>query len=115
MCVGLTPLPRELDEFTELAEKDLPAALEELVECLLASDYFGAIWLRQWLGGARYADSNGYKKDLRSEQWTWRGWVIVSINNDMQYERFIMEQVADGLVNNPLQWQQIGPMSSFDS
>ena len=44
---------------------------------LLASPHYGEKWARYWLDLARYADSDGYEKDLlRPHAWRWRQWVI---------------------------------------
>ena len=105
--IGLPPSTDELDEFIEAAEKDLRVAVVALLDELLASEHFGEKWARHWLDVARYADSNGYEKDLRREQWAWRDWVIQAINDDMPYDRFIIEQIAGDLLENPTQQQRV--------
>ena len=42
-----------------------PDAYERLVDRLLRSPAYGERWARMWLDLARYADSEGYEKDLR--------------------------------------------------
>ena len=105
--IGLPPSPRQVDEFLDAARKDFPAAIEALVERLLASEHFGEKWARHWLDVARYADSNGYEKDLRREQWAWRDWVIGAINADMPYDQFIIEQIAGDLLPDRTQDQLV--------
>jgi len=105
--IGLPPSPRELDQFLAEAQKHPAAAVEALVERLVGSQHFGEKWARHWLDVARYADSNGYEKDLRREQWAWRDWVIRAINADMPYDRFIIEQMAGDLLANGTQDQRV--------
>src|SRR4051812_18933612 len=64
--VGLPPSPQELDAFSNDASAD---AYEKQVDRLLASPHFGEKWARHWLDVARYADSNGYEKDMPRKQW----------------------------------------------
>ena len=104
---GLPPSPRAVDEFIEASESGRREAVEALVERLLDSEHFGEKWARHWLDVARYADTNGYEKDLRREQWAWRDWVIQAVNDDMPYDRFIVQQVAGDLLDNPTQQQRI--------
>jgi hypothetical protein len=105
--IGLPPSPREVDQFLDEAQKHPAAAVETLIERLVGNQHFGEKWARHWLDVARYADSNGYEKDLRREQWAWRDWVIGAINADMPYDRFIIEQIAGDLLANGTQDQRI--------
>ena len=105
--VGMPPSPSELDDFVAAAETDLPAAVRKCVDRLLASPHFGEKWARHWLDVARYSDSNGFEKDLPREQWAWRDWVIRVINDDMPYDKFLIEQIAGDLLPAPTQDQII--------
>ena len=98
--VGLPPSPQELSAF----ETDGVAAT---IESLLQSDRYGEKWARHWLDLARYADTNGYEKDLQREQWSWRDWVIDAINLDMPYDQFLVEQIAGDLLPDATQKQII--------
>jgi len=97
---GLPPSPKELTAF----ERDGFAAT---LETLLASERFGEKWARSWLDAARYSDTNGYEKDMRREQWVWRDWVINSLNADMPYDQFVIEQIAGDLLPGSTQDQMI--------
>ena len=79
--------------------------IETRIDELLASERFGEKWARHWLDVARYADTNGYEKDLKREQWAWRDWVIGALNSDMPYDQFIVEQIAGDLLPNATQNQ----------
>ena len=105
--IGLPPSPAEVDVFVAAAGKDLPAAVSDLVDRLLESAHFGEKWARHWLDVARYADSNGYEKDVQREQWAWRDWVIQALNADMPYDQFLVEQFAGDLLPDRTQEQLV--------
>ncbi|MFO0919191.1 MAG: DUF1549 domain-containing protein [Planctomycetaceae bacterium] len=105
--VGLPPSPRQIDEFQAAAQQDAPAAINALIDRLLGNEHFGEKWARHWLDVARYADSNGFEKDLPREQWAWRDWVIRSLNADLPYDQFLLEQFAGDLLPEPTQDQII--------
>ena len=102
--IGLPPSPKEIATF--LADES-PGAYERQVDQLLASEHFGEKWARHWLDVARYADSDGYEKDLPRKQYLWRDWVIDAINRDMPYNQFVIEQVAGDLLPNATQSQRV--------
>jgi mono/diheme cytochrome c family protein len=93
--VGLPPTPEEVDAF--LADNS-PDAYEKLVDHLLASPHFGERWAAPWLDLARYADTNGYEKDLRRNMWKYRDWVINALNQDMSFREFTIEQIAGDML-----------------
>lgn len=105
--VGLPPTLEALETFSTAYAKDSERAYSELVNELLGSPRFGEKWARWWLDAARYADSDGYEKDLPRDQWPWRDWVINRLNQDMPYDRFVVEQLAGDLLPNPSQEQRI--------
>ena len=68
---------------------------------MLASPRFGERWGRHWLDKARYADSDGYKKDNnRPNAWKYRDWVINAINSDLPFDEFTVQQLAGDLLPN---------------
>jgi mono/diheme cytochrome c family protein len=94
--LGLPPTPKEVDDFVN--DKS-PAAYGKLVDRLLASPHYGERWGRHWLDKARYADSDGYEKDRpRPNAWRYRDWVIRSINRDLSFDQFTIEQLAGDLL-----------------
>jgi hypothetical protein len=94
--IGLPPTPEEIREFQSDSRPD---AYERLVDRLLASPHYGEKWARQWLDLARYADSDGYEKDLpRPFAWRWRNWVIDASNRDMPFDEFTLQQIAGDLI-----------------
>ena len=105
--IGLPPTPSEVDQFVSAVAASPANAIDELIDDLLSREQFGEKWARHWLDVARYADSNGYEKDLPREQWAWRDWVIDAINRDMPYDRFVVEQLAGDLLPNRTQNQLV--------
>jgi hypothetical protein len=101
---GLPPTPEEVENF--LADSR-PNAYERLVDRLLASPHYGERWARPWLDLARYADSNGYEKDLGRTIWPYRDWVIDALNADMPFDEFTIEQLAGDLLPSPTRSQLI--------
>ena len=93
--VGLPPTIEETDAF--LADKS-PNAYKNLIDELLASPHYGERWGRRWLDAARYADSDGFEKDKPREVWFYRDWVINALNEDMGYDRFVINQIAGDLL-----------------
>ncbi len=93
---GLPPTPQQVDEF----QADVrPDAVERVVDRLLLSPAFGERWGRHWLDLARYADSNGLDENfLFREAWRYRNWVIAALNDDMPFDRFVLEQIAGDLL-----------------
>ena len=90
--IGLPPTPAELDAF--LADTS-DTAFEKVVDQLLARPQYGERWARHWLDVVRYAETNGYERDgAKPQAWRYRDWVIDAFNDDMPYDRFLIEQLA---------------------
>jgi hypothetical protein len=91
---GLPPTAEEVDEFQGDNAAD---AFERLTDRLLASPRYGERWGRHWLDVARYADNKGYVFfEEQSYPWayTYRDYVIQSLNEDKPYDQFVVEQLA---------------------
>ena len=100
--IGLPPSPAEVDAVLADAERHgKDAAYAALVDRLLASPHYGERWARPWLDLARYADSQGFEKDLPRVMWKYRDWVINALNQDMPFDRFTIEQIAGDMLPNP--------------
>lgn len=90
---GLPPTPTEVRKFINDTK---PGAYERLVERLLASPHYGERYGRFWLDIARFGESHGYEYDnLRDNAWPYRDYVVNAFNNDVPYDRFITEQLAE--------------------
>lgn len=115
--IGLPPTPEEQSQWlSELAASSEPpetlvassAALpdavaasaldrwyERVVRDLLARPSHGERYARHWLDVVRYADSNGYERDAaKPEVWRYRDYVIRAFNEDVPFDRFVLEQIA---------------------
>ncbi len=101
---GLPPTLKEVDAF--LADKS-PNAYEKVVDRLLASKHFGERQAMGWLDLARYADTDGYEKDLGRVAWKYRDWVIQAFNRNLPYDQFTIEQLAGDLLPKPTLDQMI--------
>jgi len=92
---GLPPSPEEVDAFE--ADPD-PNAYEKLVDRLLASEHYGEHWARHWLDVARYSDTKGYvyarEERFLVQSAAYRDWVVRAFNDDMPYDRFLLDQIA---------------------
>jgi hypothetical protein len=102
VSLDLTGLPPTLDDVEqvvgEAAHDGKDAAYDRYVDRLLASPHYGERWARPWLDLARYADSQGFEKDLPRVMWKYRDWVIDALNRDMPFDQFTIEQVAGDML-----------------
>ncbi len=93
--VGMPPTYAQAMAFIDDAS---PNAWEKVVDGLLASPHYGEQFGRAWLDVARYADTDGRDRRNRGGEfinaWTYRDWVIGSMNSDKPYDRFLVEQLA---------------------
>jgi hypothetical protein len=93
---GLPPTPKEIDEF--LADGS-NGAFAKVVDRLLASPQYGEHWGRHWLDVARFADSTGLDEDhVYPQAWRYRDYVVNAFNDDLPYDRFVIEQIAGDLL-----------------
>jgi hypothetical protein len=107
LSLDLTGLPPSVKEVDDFVADQGPKAYEKLVERLLASPHFGERWARLWLDLARYADSDGFEKDMLRWIFFYRDWVIGALNRDVPYDEFIIEQLAGDLLPNATQDQRV--------
>ncbi len=92
---GLPPTPAEVDAFVR---DESPTAYEKVVDRLLASPHYGERMAVAWLDLARYGDSSCYHGDGHRDMWAYRDWVIKAFNDDMPFDRFVVDQVAGDLI-----------------
>lgn len=100
---GLPPSPSDLSDLSDWSDQKFTA----LVNRLLSSKHYGERWGRWWLDQARYADSNGYSIDAPRQIWKFRDWVIDSLNKDMPFDQFTIEQLAGDLLPKATESQKI--------
>ncbi len=107
LSLDLTGLPPSIEEVDAFVRDKSKNAYEKQVERLLGSPHYGEMWARHWLDAAHYADSDGYEKDKPREVWFYRDWVIQSLNKNLPYDRFIIDQIAGDLLPNHTQDEMV--------
>ncbi len=96
----LTGVPPTLEQLDEFLSQPSEEAYERVVDGLLESKAYGERWAALWLDLARYADTQGYEKDLHRDIWLYRDWVIRAFNEDMPFDEFTVKQLAGDLLPN---------------
>ena len=97
LSIDLIGLPPSISEISAFENDPSSDAYEKVVDRLLASPRYGERWARHWLDIARYADNKGYvffEDKNYPWAWTYREYAINSLNNDLPYNQFIIEQIA---------------------
>ncbi len=96
---GLPPTRSELDAF--LAD-DRPDAEERVVDRLLASPHFGERFARHWMDLVRFAETMGHEFDFQIEgAWRYRDALIRAFDQDLPYDRLIVEHLAGDVLPAP--------------
>ena len=98
VTMALTGLPPTAGELELFVRDSSPLAYDSAVDRLLNSQRYGEHFARLWLDVARYADTKGYVR-LQEQPgfpyaWTYRDYVIQSLNEDKPFTQFILEQLA---------------------
>ncbi|MFG0289595.1 MAG: PSD1 and planctomycete cytochrome C domain-containing protein [Rhodopirellula sp. JB044] len=97
--IGLPPTPEQIAAFEQ---DDSPAAIEHLVDELLASPHFGERWGRHWLDLVRYAESRGHEFDDDARNaFQYRDYIIRALNDDVPHDQLVREHIAGDLLQNP--------------
>ncbi|MGQ0636567.1 MAG: PSD1 and planctomycete cytochrome C domain-containing protein [Planctomycetaceae bacterium] len=89
--IGLPPTSEEVAAFEA---DDSPQAFATVVDRLLASPHYGERWGRHWLDVARYANSKAGADAILQFAFSYRDYVVRALNEDLPYDRFIVEQLA---------------------
>jgi hypothetical protein len=98
--LDLLGIPPTVDEIDQFLTDDSPYAYEKIVDRLLGSPRYGERMAWPWLDAARYADSNGFQGDRERTMWPWRDWVIDSLNANLPFNEFTVQQIAGDLLPN---------------
>ena len=106
-AIDLTGLPPRAEAVEAFLEDDSELAFDRYVDGLLHDDAFGERWARVWLDLARYADSAGYADDPPRTIWAYRDYVIRSLNENLPFDQFTVEQLAGDLLPDPTDDQLI--------
>ncbi len=93
--IGLPPTPEQVESFRSAFARDSEAAIQSLVDEMLASPHYGERWARHWLDVARYADSNGSESDEdRPTAYRFRDFLIRALNDDLGWDTALRWQLA---------------------
>jgi hypothetical protein len=92
---GLPPTPQEVEAFVA---DNSPDAYEKVVDRLLASPRYGEHRAHYWLDVARYGDTHGLHIDNFRYIWPYRDYVIRAYNQNMHFDRFVIEQLAGDML-----------------
>ncbi len=96
--IGLPPSPANVHEFLN---DPRPDAYDRVVNRLLASPHYGERWARPWMDLCHYADTDGYLTDqLRPIAWRYRAWLVDTLNQDLPFDQFTIQQIAGDLLPN---------------
>ena len=101
VLTGLPPKPDQVDAFLANANsrKGVQQAFAELVDDLLSRQSYGQRWGRHWMDWVRYADTAGDNSDFPIPQaYLYRNYIIDSLNDDVPYDQFLIEQLAGDLL-----------------
>jgi mono/diheme cytochrome c family protein len=107
VTLDLTGLPPTLAEIDAFLTDSSPDAYEKRVDALLGSPHYGERMAVPWLDAARYADTHGYHIDSLRNMWPWRDWVIGAFNENLPFDRFVIEQLAGDLLPDATREQKI--------
>ncbi|MEZ0267744.1 MAG: PSD1 and planctomycete cytochrome C domain-containing protein [Phycisphaerae bacterium] len=97
----LTGLPPKAEDVRAFLADQSSEAHAKVVDRLLASPAYGERWGRHWLDLVRYAETLGHEFDYSIQNaWRYRDYVIRAVNEDVPYDRFVMEHVAGDLIKD---------------
>lgn len=100
VLTGLPPTPQEVQQFVSQVDSvGKERAFADWVDRLLQRKTYGERWGRHWMDWVRYADTAGDNSDFPIPQaYLYRNYIIDSINDDVPYDRFLIEQLAGDLL-----------------
>ena len=96
--IGLPPTPKQLADFRNRTKANRKAAIKKEINSLLASPHYGERWARHWLDLARYTDKTASWLNSTASAWRYRDWVVQALNQDLPYNEFIKQQLANDLI-----------------
>jgi hypothetical protein len=108
VLTGLPPSPQQIAAFARdvAQEKGRYAALEQLVDDLLASPHFGERWARHWMDVVRFTETHGNEWNYEVHHaWRYRDYLIRAFNADVPYNQFVREHIAGDLLPRP-RWNE---------
>src|SRR5262249_61770586 len=107
VLTGLPPTPEEVESFSR-EPGARAAALERLVDRLLASPHFGERWARHWMDVVHFTETHGNEWNYEVHHaWRYRDYLIRAFNEDVPYDRLVREHIAGDLLSQP-RWNRAG-------
>ena len=95
----LTGLPPSISDIEAFESDKSDLAKLKVVNRLLSSTAYGERWGKHWLDIVRFGESAAHDgNNAYLHAWRYRDYVIDAINNDIPYDRFIIEQLAGDLL-----------------
>ena len=101
---GMSPTPEEAEIFLK---DSTPKAYRQLVDRLLGDERFGERMAVHWLDLVRFADTIGYHSDNFMEVSAYREYVIDVFNENLPYDRFVIENIAGDLIHEASNSQKV--------
>ncbi|MCH8830098.1 MAG: DUF1549 domain-containing protein, partial [Planctomycetes bacterium] len=110
--IGLPPTAQEVAAFLQ---DDSADAFVRVVDRLLKSPHYGERWGRRWLDVARFGEDQAHTFKARRypRGYLYRDWVVKALNDDMPYNRFVMEQIAGDLLPGPKKHERLAALGFF--
>ena len=98
LAFDLTGLPPNIDLVESFVKDSSDTNWTRIVDQLLDSPHYGEHWARHWLDAVRYGDTHGIHIDNSRSIWPYRDWVVNSINQNMAFDQFTIEQIAGDML-----------------
>ena len=99
LVTGLPPTEKELQNFLK---DESPDAYEKMIDGYLSSPRYGERWARHWMDVVRYAETRGHEFDYPiTGAWRYRDYLVRAFNQDLPYNKFVLEHLAGDLVDKP--------------
>lgn len=113
--LGLPPTPEAVERFVDESARDAQAAWHRLIDELLESPHYGERWARHWLDVARYAEDQAHTFKARKypRGYYYRDWVVRSLNDDLPYDQFLLQQIAGDLLPEPERHERLAALGLF--
>lgn len=118
--IGLPPTMEEVAAFVTNYDPTNPTdpTYQRLMDKLLGSPRHGERWARHWLDVVRFAETDGFEKNVeRPNAWPYRDYVIRALNSDKPFDQFIRDQICGDLTGEDAAMGFIvgGPMDEVKS
>jgi hypothetical protein len=104
LSFDLTGLPPDESWLDLYPDGEGPGAINQVIETLLNSPFFGERMASMWMNVARYAEDQAHQvgsdiKHFYPNAYLYRQWVVDAFNADTPYDRFVKLQLAADLMD----------------